>query len=108
MELTGKKSGAHRLVELFAGDIFSGEELLHERVIAFRSRLDELALVQVLPSGWEIENIRLLEEAVPSWMKKWNLNREEYLDIRAIRKNNELEYKKQQEAKAQRMKDYGF
>jgi uncharacterized protein YfaS (alpha-2-macroglobulin family) len=47
-----------------------------------RSRLDELALVQVLPSGWEIENIRLLEEAVPSWMKKWNLNREEYLDIR--------------------------
>ena len=47
-----------------------------------RSRLDELAMVQVLPSGWEIENIRLLEEAVPSWMKKWNLNREEYLDIR--------------------------
>ncbi len=47
-----------------------------------RSRLDELALVQVLPSGWEIENIRLLEEAVPGWMKKWNLNREEYLDIR--------------------------
>jgi len=47
-----------------------------------RSRLEELALVQVLPSGWEIENIRLLQEAVPDWMKKWNLHREEYLDIR--------------------------
>ena len=29
-----------------------------------------------------IENIRLLGEDVPSWMKNWNLNREEYLDIR--------------------------
>lgn len=47
-----------------------------------RSRIEELALVQVLPSGWEIENIRLLNEAVPVWMKKWSLNREEYLDIR--------------------------
>lgn len=47
-----------------------------------RSRVEELALVQVLPSGWEIENIRLFNEAVPQWMKKWNLNREEYLDIR--------------------------
>ncbi|MCP5103349.1 MAG: alpha-2-macroglobulin family protein, partial [bacterium] len=47
-----------------------------------RDNLEELALVQVLPSGWEIENIRLLKEAVPEWMKKWNLNREEYLDIR--------------------------
>ena len=47
-----------------------------------RSRVEELVLVQVLPSGWEIENIRLLNEAVPAWMKKWNLNREEYLDIR--------------------------
>ncbi len=47
-----------------------------------RGRIEELALVQVLPSGWEVENIRLLNEAVPEWMKGWNLNREEYLDIR--------------------------
>jgi uncharacterized protein YfaS (alpha-2-macroglobulin family) len=47
-----------------------------------RVRLDELALVQVLPSGWEIENIRLTKEALPDWMKSWKLNHEEYLDIR--------------------------
>ncbi|MCK4836056.1 MAG: hypothetical protein KAT17_05440, partial [Candidatus Aminicenantes bacterium] len=47
-----------------------------------RRRLKELALVQILPSGWEIENIRLLKEDLPQWMAKWVLNREEYLDIR--------------------------
>ena len=47
-----------------------------------RHRLEELALVQILPSGWEIENIRLLKEDLPQWMAKWTLNREEYLDIR--------------------------
>lgn len=47
-----------------------------------RHRLDELALVQILPSGWEIENIRLLKQDLPQWMSKWKLNREEYLDIR--------------------------
>ncbi|NIM15392.1 MAG: hypothetical protein GTO45_25725 [Candidatus Aminicenantes bacterium] len=45
-------------------------------------RLDELALVQVLPAGWEIENIRLLKQDMPRWMKRWKLNNEEYLDIR--------------------------
>ena len=48
----------------------------------YRRKIEELALVQLLPSGWEIENIRLLKEDFPTWMKKWNLNREEYLDIR--------------------------
>ena len=46
------------------------------------NRIEELALVQVLPSGWEIENTRLLKEEQPDWMKDWTLNREEYLDIR--------------------------
>lgn len=45
-------------------------------------RLTELALVQVLPSGWEIENVRLLSDDMPPWMRKWKLNRENYLDIR--------------------------
>jgi uncharacterized protein YfaS (alpha-2-macroglobulin family) len=44
--------------------------------------IEETALVQVLPAGWEIENIRLSGEDLPGWMRKWNLNREEYLDIR--------------------------
>lgn len=47
-----------------------------------KNTLEELALVQVLPSGWEIENIRLIKEEKPSWMSKWVLNKEEYLDIR--------------------------
>jgi uncharacterized protein YfaS (alpha-2-macroglobulin family) len=44
--------------------------------------IEELALVQVLPAGWEVENIRLSGEDLPGWMSGWNLNREEYLDIR--------------------------
>ena len=44
--------------------------------------LEEVALTQLLPAGWEIENTRLVSEAQPDWMKKWRLNAEEYLDIR--------------------------
>lgn len=44
--------------------------------------IEEVALVQVLPAGWEIENIRLSGEAHPDWMSRWSLNREEYLDLR--------------------------
>lgn len=44
--------------------------------------LDELALVQVLPPGWEIENTRLTKEDQPNWMRYWNLNTEDYTDIR--------------------------
>lgn len=44
--------------------------------------IEEVALVQVLPAGWEIENIRLTGEARPGWMSRWSLNREEYLDVR--------------------------
>lgn len=44
--------------------------------------IEELALVQVLPAGWEVDNIRLTGESMPSWMSNWNINREEYLDIR--------------------------
>lgn len=46
------------------------------------SRIEEVALVQVLPSGWEIVNTRLLNESLPKWTKSFILNREEYLDIR--------------------------
>lgn len=45
-------------------------------------QVDEIALVQVLPSGWEIENTRLLEESTPLWAKDLKLNYEDYLDIR--------------------------
>lgn len=44
--------------------------------------LTELALTQILPSGWEIENTRLTEDDMPSWMINYRTNLEEYLDIR--------------------------
>ena len=44
--------------------------------------LSELALVQVLPSGWEIENMRLLGQNKPTWMESWKLNQYDYQDIR--------------------------
>jgi hypothetical protein len=53
-----------------------------EKLGAADSRLDEVALAQVLPSGWEIENVRLSGEDLPSWMENWNLHQEEYVDIR--------------------------
>lgn len=44
--------------------------------------IEEVALVQIIPTGWEIENTRLNEESMPTWMSGYNLNREQYLDIR--------------------------
>ncbi|MFC2088761.1 alpha-2-macroglobulin, partial [Calditrichota bacterium] len=44
--------------------------------------IDEVALVQIIPAGWEIENTRLSQEMIPTWMGKWQLNRAEYVDIR--------------------------
>jgi len=48
----------------------------------YRSKIEEIVLVQVLPAGWEIDNIRLSGETLPGWTRGWKLNREEYLDIR--------------------------
>ena len=42
----------------------------------------ELALVQVLPAGWEIENLRLTQGTLPQWTEQLNLGHEEYVDIR--------------------------
>ena len=50
-------------------------------------RLEEVALTQLLPAGWEIENTRLAKAALPGWMNDWRLNAEEYLDIRDDRVN---------------------
>ncbi|WP_421871747.1 alpha-2-macroglobulin family protein [Marinoscillum sp.] len=44
--------------------------------------IEEVALMQILPSGWEIENTRLNGEVASSWMAGWITGKEEYLDIR--------------------------
>ena len=54
----------------------------HIRVENDERDIEEVALTQLLPAGWEIENTRLVPEARPHWMKEWRLNAEEYLDIR--------------------------
>lgn len=44
--------------------------------------LTELALVSMLPSGWEIENLRLSGEALPDFLAGRKVNVAEYTDIR--------------------------
>lgn len=47
-----------------------------------RTKVDELALTQLLPSGWEIENTRLNNETLPSWTDRIKQANVEYTDIR--------------------------
>ncbi|MFW5972290.1 MAG: alpha-2-macroglobulin family protein [Bacillota bacterium] len=61
------------------GTTFWGHFMVDKEI---RREIDEIALVQILPSGWEIENIRLLNSDLPSWMNDYRLDKEEYLDIR--------------------------
>ncbi len=44
--------------------------------------LEEMALTQIFPAGWEIINTRLTSEANPWWMNDLNLYHAEYTDIR--------------------------
>ncbi|MBD3225938.1 MAG: hypothetical protein GF313_14510 [Caldithrix sp.] len=52
------------------------------KTLQSRLNIEELALTQLLPAGWEIENLRLTDATWPSWTDKWTLNREEYVDMR--------------------------
>lgn len=45
------------------------------------NRVENLALVQILPSGWEIENLRLTGENLPEWLAGESFTPEDYLDI---------------------------
>jgi uncharacterized protein YfaS (alpha-2-macroglobulin family) len=55
----------------------------HLRVASrHESRVENVALTQILPSGWEIDATRLRGEALPDWTRGWRLERETYLDIR--------------------------
>ena len=46
------------------------------------NHVSEVALMQMLPSGWQVENIRINNTLLPNWTRGWNLNKENYLDIR--------------------------
>lgn len=44
--------------------------------------IDQVALAQILPAGWEIENFRLSGENLPDWAAEYYLGLEDYVDIR--------------------------
>ena len=44
--------------------------------------IKNLALTQLLPAGWEIDNYMLTANAYPSWMSNWHTGRETYRDFR--------------------------
>jgi len=54
---------------------------------SYGEEINELALTAVLPSGWEIENLRVTGENRPEWMEKLVMGKEEYTDIRDDRIN---------------------
>lgn len=62
------------------GETFYGHYTISNESVV--PTVEEVALVQLIPSGWEIENTRLSNEVLPNWMIPWNTGREEYLDIR--------------------------
>lgn len=66
--------------EIKQGTTFYGKFTVEN--ISKLNHIDEVALVQILPSGWEIVNTRLLNESLPTWTNNFQLNRQEYLDIR--------------------------
>ena len=46
------------------------------------AHIREIALTQLLPSGWEIENTRLSGAPMPRWTSNLGLGREAYFDMR--------------------------
>jgi uncharacterized protein YfaS (alpha-2-macroglobulin family) len=66
-------------VRLKQGTVFWGHFKVGKLV---NSRIDNMALVQVIPSGWEVENIRLSGEDLPDWAGGMQLGRFDYQDVR--------------------------
>ena len=46
------------------------------------SRVEEVALLQILPAGWEIDNTRMSDAPRARWMREWQMKREDHLDLR--------------------------
>jgi uncharacterized protein YfaS (alpha-2-macroglobulin family) len=62
------------------GDVFYGKFSVDNTSVV--ENVSDIALVQLLPSGWQIENVRLNNEKLPDWTNRWNLNKESYFDMR--------------------------
>ncbi len=68
------------LADIAQGEIFWG----HFKVSKPQNyeQISNIALVQLLPAGWEIINTRLSWDALPDWSIHYVLEREQYMDIR--------------------------
>ncbi len=53
----------------------------------YSTRLEELALSSVFPSGWEIINMRLTGKSLPEWITRMGITSGDYMDIRDDRVN---------------------
>lgn len=82
LEVTWYDENGQRLnpASLKQGDTFYGR--FSVKNTSALSRVSEIALMQILPSGWQVENVRLNNTLLPGWTSGWNLNKETYLDIR--------------------------
>jgi uncharacterized protein YfaS (alpha-2-macroglobulin family) len=54
----------------------------HIHVKRSSNRVENVALTQIFPSGWEIEATRLRNEALPPWAARFQIGSEDYMDIR--------------------------
>jgi uncharacterized protein YfaS (alpha-2-macroglobulin family) len=54
----------------------------HLRVAGANRTVENVALTQIFPSGWEIEATRLRGEEMPPWANRFVIGREAYTDIR--------------------------
>ena len=66
---------------LLQGSTFWGRYQVRKR-LPYHLTLEEMALTQIVASGWEIENLRLTGEEPPRWMQDFELGNVEYTDIR--------------------------
>ena len=53
-----------------------------KRTAEMKHTLKNLALTQVLPAGWEIDNYMLISGERQDWMSRWHTGRETYRDFR--------------------------
>lgn len=62
------------------GTRFWGHFQVHHATAA--GRIEDIALMQILPAGWELEDARLESEHRPRWAERWNLGRQEHTERR--------------------------
>lgn len=83
-DLDGKKYDPEYVASLPVGKSFWLEvKVLPADDVKGYFHINDIALTQILPTGWEIENVRLLNQPYPKWIER--KTRETYVDYEDIR-----------------------